>query len=186
MAVPVRARAARTGLAITTDPQAFAYQVVRHRRHGVISRAIGEGRGADRAAPRIRWLGPALSARSLSAAMHPATAVVADIVAGIPPFDDIENQDITMTLDWLGSTDDIFRRVKPATPTPHLVSYVVLVDPDERGVFLRLHRKGTAPEGDSMGEVGHVNHDVAQPTTVTHEVQHRTAPAHPSGLRAML
>lgn len=45
-----------------------------------------------------------------------------------------------MTLDWLGATDDIFRRTKPATPSPHLVAYVVLVDPDERGVYLGRHR----------------------------------------------
>ncbi|MBF6181811.1 MULTISPECIES: NUDIX domain-containing protein [Nocardia] len=44
-------------------------------------------------------------------------------------------------MDWLGSTDGIFRRAKPATPSPHLVSYVVLIDPDERGVHLGLHRR---------------------------------------------
>ena len=46
-----------------------------------------------------------------------------------------------MTLDWLGSTDDIFRRDKPATPSPHLVSYVALIDPQGRGIYLGRHRK---------------------------------------------
>ncbi|WP_040813234.1 NUDIX domain-containing protein [Nocardia concava] len=72
--------------------------------------------------------------------MQPATAVVADIVAGIDPHDELEQRHIAQTLEWLGSTDDIFRRAKPATPSPHLVSYVVLVDPTERGIFLGQHR----------------------------------------------
>ncbi|WP_228539368.1 NUDIX hydrolase [Nocardia sp. XZ_19_385] len=40
---------------------------------------------------------------------------------------------------WLDATDDIFRRAKPATPSPHLVAYVVLVDPVGRAVFLGRH-----------------------------------------------
>lgn len=66
--------------------------------------------------------------------------VVADIIAGIAPFDDLEQRHIAQTLEWLRSTDDIFRRAKPATPSPHLVSYVVLIDPDEHGIFLGQHR----------------------------------------------
>ncbi|MBU3061931.1 NUDIX domain-containing protein [Nocardia sp. NEAU-G5] len=76
-----------------------------------------------------------------SAGMGPATAVVADIIAGITPFDDLEQRHMATTLDWLGSTDDIFRRAKPATPSPHLVAYVVLIDPRERGVYLGQHLK---------------------------------------------
>ncbi|NNH71027.1 NUDIX domain-containing protein [Nocardia uniformis] len=72
--------------------------------------------------------------------MQPATAVVADIVAGISPYDDLEHRHIAMTLDWLETTDDIFRRATPATPSQHLVAYVVLVDPDARGVYLGRHR----------------------------------------------
>jgi len=34
-------------------------------------------------------------------------------------------------LSWLGGTDDIFRRVKPLSPSPHLVSYFLLVDRPE-------------------------------------------------------
>ncbi|MEC3953262.1 NUDIX domain-containing protein [Nocardia sp. CDC153] len=72
--------------------------------------------------------------------MQPATAVVSKIVAGLAPFDELESQHIATTLDWLASTDDVFRRIKPATPSPHLVAYVVLVDPDRRGVYLGQHR----------------------------------------------
>ncbi|WP_433590787.1 NUDIX domain-containing protein [Nocardia sp. CA-145437] len=72
--------------------------------------------------------------------MQPATAVVSNIVGNLSPFDDLERRHIATTLNWLGSTDDIFRRAKPATPSPHLVAYVVLVDPGKRGVYLGLHR----------------------------------------------
>ncbi|MFE3056742.1 NUDIX domain-containing protein [Nocardia sp. NPDC059239] len=72
--------------------------------------------------------------------MQPATAMVADVVAAITPVDELERQHRATTLEWLASTDDIFRRVKPATPSPHLVAYVVLVDPRERGIFLGRHR----------------------------------------------
>ncbi|MFF3224576.1 NUDIX hydrolase [Nocardia suismassiliense] len=72
--------------------------------------------------------------------MDAATAVIAEIVAGIEPFDALEQQHIDETLAWLASTDDVFRRVKPATPPRHLVSYVVLVDPAARAVLLGRHR----------------------------------------------
>ncbi|MFI7001968.1 NUDIX hydrolase [Nocardia sp. NPDC050175] len=72
--------------------------------------------------------------------MNPATAVVAEIVSGIAPFDALEQEHIDEALTWLASTDDVFRRIKPATPPRHLVSYVVLVDPDARAVLLGRHR----------------------------------------------
>ncbi|WP_228002540.1 NUDIX domain-containing protein [Nocardia australiensis] len=71
--------------------------------------------------------------------MNQATAVVADIVRAIAPLDSLEREHIGATLAWLESTDDVFRRVKPDTPPRHLVSYVVLVDPDARTVFLGRH-----------------------------------------------
>ncbi|MFE7745512.1 NUDIX hydrolase [Nocardia sp. NPDC057455] len=72
--------------------------------------------------------------------MHSATAAVADVVHRIAPLDGLERQHIDMTLAWLASTDDIFRREVPATPPRHLVSYVVLVDPAARAVLLGRHR----------------------------------------------
>ncbi len=77
--------------------------------------------------------------RLSSRAMQPATALVADIVEAITPMNALQQQHIDRTLAWLAATDDIFRRAKPATPPQHLVSYVVLVDPDENGIFLGLH-----------------------------------------------
>ncbi|WP_280272377.1 NUDIX hydrolase [Nocardia wallacei] len=73
--------------------------------------------------------------------MQQATATVAEIVASIAPTDDLERAHRDDTLTWLAATDDIFRRVKPDTPPRHLVSYVVLVDPDRRAVYLGRHRK---------------------------------------------
>ena len=73
--------------------------------------------------------------------MEPATNVVAEIVRGITPYDSLERRHIDETLAWLSSTNDIFRRVKPATPSPHLVAYVVLIDPEGGAVYLGRHRK---------------------------------------------
>jgi 8-oxo-dGTP pyrophosphatase MutT (NUDIX family) len=53
---------------------------------------------------------------------------VTEVVQGIEPADELEAEHKRHVLDWLASTDDVFRRVKPAEPDQHLVSYVVPVD----------------------------------------------------------
>lgn len=63
-----------------------------------------------------------------------------DLVSALRPVDELEGQHRAETLDWLRSTADVFRRVKPATPPKHLVSYVVPVDPDDGAVLLVAHR----------------------------------------------
>ncbi|WP_327144988.1 NUDIX hydrolase [Nocardia sp. NBC_01327] len=73
--------------------------------------------------------------------MEAATAAIADIVRNVAPLDDLERRHLDETLRWLGQTDDVFRRAKPATPARHLVSYVVLIDPDARAILLGHHRK---------------------------------------------
>jgi 8-oxo-dGTP diphosphatase len=50
------------------------------------------------------------------------------LVERIRPFDEVERQHRDDALRWLESTDDVFRRAKPATPDRHLVSYVILAD----------------------------------------------------------
>ncbi|MGO4615461.1 NUDIX hydrolase [Nocardia sp. 2YAB30] len=72
--------------------------------------------------------------------MNAATAAVAEIVDAIAPLDSLEQEHIDTALAWLASTDDVFRRAKPAMPPRHLVSYVVLVDPEARRVLLGRHR----------------------------------------------
>jgi 8-oxo-dGTP pyrophosphatase MutT (NUDIX family) len=63
-----------------------------------------------------------------------------DLIAAMTPADDLEAQHRADTLTWLSSTADVYRRVKPATPPKHLVSYVVPADPDTGDVLLVDHR----------------------------------------------
>ncbi len=65
---------------------------------------------------------------------------VAALVAAIEPFDETERAHRADVLAWLASTPDVYRRVRPATPPRHLVSYAVLADPRDGGVFLVGHR----------------------------------------------
>jgi hypothetical protein len=65
---------------------------------------------------------------------------VAALVAAIEPYDDTERAHQADVLAWLASTADIYRRVKPATPPRHLVSYAVLASPRDGHVFLVDHR----------------------------------------------
>jgi len=73
--------------------------------------------------------------------MRSSVRVVHDLVNGIEPWDEVEDQHRADTLRWLELTDDVFRRVKPATPDRHLVSYVVLVDALDGSTLLVDHIK---------------------------------------------
>jgi 8-oxo-dGTP diphosphatase len=66
---------------------------------------------------------------------------VSRIVSAVAPFDDLEAAHLDEVRAWLDSTDDVFRRAKPATPSPHLVSFVVPVDATTARVLLVEHRK---------------------------------------------
>jgi 8-oxo-dGTP pyrophosphatase MutT (NUDIX family) len=71
--------------------------------------------------------------------MRSSVAVVHDLVGKIEPLDQLESEHISDTLLWLESTDDVFRRQKPATPPRHLVSYVAIFDPEHMEVLLVDH-----------------------------------------------
>ena len=71
--------------------------------------------------------------------MRPPVAAVADLVTGIVAGDQQEAEDRRAALDWLEGTDDVFRRVKPAVPDRHLVSYVVPIDPESGSLLLGEH-----------------------------------------------
>jgi 8-oxo-dGTP diphosphatase len=71
--------------------------------------------------------------------MRSSVALVHDLVSELAPFDDLEAEHQSDTLRWLRSTDDVFRRVKPATPPRHLVSYVVPIDRTDGSVLLVDH-----------------------------------------------
>jgi 8-oxo-dGTP diphosphatase len=65
---------------------------------------------------------------------------ISDLVASLRPHDELAHQHRTTTLAWLSSTADIFRRAKPATPSPHLVAYFLLIDRPAARVLLCGHR----------------------------------------------
>ena len=67
------------------------------------------------------------------------TAITA-LVRGLSPHDEVGLQHQAWTLEWLNSTHDVFRRAKPAVPSPHLVSYFLLVDRSAGSVLLCDHR----------------------------------------------
>ncbi|MFI5843337.1 NUDIX domain-containing protein [Catenuloplanes sp. NPDC051500] len=64
--------------------------------------------------------------------MRESVAVVHDLVSRFAPVDELGAEHRASALAWLASTDDVFRRVKPASPAQHLVSYVVPVAADGR------------------------------------------------------
>ena len=73
----------------------------------------------------------------MSAALKP---IIVGLVSGIEPTDDLGREHRRNALSWLAGTDDIFRREKPPTPSPHLVSYFLLVDRAAGSVLLCDHR----------------------------------------------
>jgi 8-oxo-dGTP pyrophosphatase MutT (NUDIX family) len=88
------------------------------------------------------------------------------IVSGIAAGDDLERRHRAQALRWLESTDDIYRRIKPATPPRHLVSYVVPVTDDGR-VLLAQHRLA----GLWLPPGGHVEPDEDPALTAVREVR---------------
>jgi 8-oxo-dGTP pyrophosphatase MutT (NUDIX family) len=73
--------------------------------------------------------------------MRSSVAAVHDLVSELVPVDDLEAEHRSDTLRWLRTTDDVFRRLKPATPPRHLVAYVVPVDRTDGSVLLVDHRR---------------------------------------------
>jgi 8-oxo-dGTP diphosphatase len=64
---------------------------------------------------------------------------VREQAAAITAADDVERKHQRGALAWLDSSRDVYRRAKPATPPKHPVSYAVLVDPQDKSVFLVGH-----------------------------------------------
>jgi len=65
---------------------------------------------------------------------------IVELVSGIEPTDDLGGEHRRKALEWLAGTDDIFRQAKPSTPSPHLVSYFLLIDRAAGRVLLGDHR----------------------------------------------
>jgi 8-oxo-dGTP pyrophosphatase MutT (NUDIX family) len=66
---------------------------------------------------------------------------IAQILHTVTPLDTLENEHLNTIFTWLNSTEDVFRRAKPATPSPHLVSYFIPVDLKTGKILLVEHIK---------------------------------------------
>lgn len=99
--------------------------------------------------------------------MRSSVAAVHDLVSRLVPADDLEAVHRAEALGWLERTDDVFRRVKPAAPPRHLVSYVVPVDPADGAVLLVDHVNA----GLWLPPGGHVEPDEHPADTARREVR---------------
>jgi 8-oxo-dGTP diphosphatase len=99
--------------------------------------------------------------------MHPTVSHVYQLVQGITPHDQSEDEHIQDALKWLKSGLPIYRIQKPDKPPKHLVSYFVLIDPEHRSLLLCDHIKAQLwlPSG------GHVDIDEDPKDTVLREMQ---------------
>lgn len=91
---------------------------------------------------------------------------ILQIVQAITPFDEIEQNHLSDTIQWIQGGAEIFRIKKPDTPPKHLVSYFVLIDPDKRKLLLVDHIKAKLwlPAG------GHVEPNENPKKTVEREI----------------
>ncbi|PWJ25191.1 NUDIX domain-containing protein [Branchiibius hedensis] len=64
---------------------------------------------------------------------------VRSAVAAIAPIDVLAGEHIRDALTWIDSGADLFRVERPATPSPHLVSYFVPIDTTRRTLLLEEH-----------------------------------------------
>ena len=92
---------------------------------------------------------------------------IAELIQTLQPFDRLENEQIAQTLRWIESGAALFRIRKPDVPTPHLVSYFVLVDSQANKILLVDHKKS----GLWLPAGGHVEIDEDPRQTVCREVQ---------------
>ncbi|MCA2218153.1 NUDIX domain-containing protein [Jidongwangia harbinensis] len=99
--------------------------------------------------------------------MRSSVTAVHDAVSQLQPVDAVEDTHRDQVLRWLSHTDDVFRRVKPAVPPQHLVSYVVPVDPSDGSILLVDHINA----GLWLPPGGHVEVDEHPARTARREVR---------------
>jgi 8-oxo-dGTP diphosphatase len=92
---------------------------------------------------------------------------IAALVAAIEPWDELERAHRDDVLAWIASGATLTRRVAPATPPKHLVSYYVLLDRARRSLMLVDHRKA----GLWLPGGGHVEPDEHPDATVIREMR---------------
>jgi 8-oxo-dGTP diphosphatase len=66
-------------------------------------------------------------------------AEIRTLIAELVPVDALEAEHRRQALSWVDGTDDLFRRIQPGTPSPHLVSYFLLIDHDGGSLLLVDH-----------------------------------------------
>ncbi|MCX6988722.1 MAG: NUDIX hydrolase [Chlamydiae bacterium] len=88
------------------------------------------------------------------------------IINSLAPFDEMEQEHISFTKNWIESGAEIFRTAKPATPDPHLVAYFLLIDSSMHKVLLVDHKKA----GLWLPAGGHVEPNEHPKETVRREI----------------
>lgn len=61
---------------------------------------------------------------------------ILDELAGIIPYDKLEQAHLDDARAWVSTSTNIFRIARPDKPPKHLVAYFVLIDPDHRSILL--------------------------------------------------
>lgn len=91
--------------------------------------------------------------------------IVRSEIASVDPLDTMEREHITEALAWIDSGAELCRRIKPATPPKHLVSYFAVIDGEQ--ILLVDHKNAQLwlPPG------GHVEPDEHPRTTVHRELR---------------
>ena len=79
--------------------------------------------------------------------MDVSVHIVHELVSGVRPWDHLETEHRAETLNWLETTNDVFRRAKPATPDKHLFSYVVMIDPGSSLLVDHINARFWLPPG---------------------------------------
>ncbi|BCY10461.1 NUDIX hydrolase [Actinoplanes sp. L3-i22] len=98
--------------------------------------------------------------------MRESVALVHGLVSRLQPSDELAADHRRQALTWLSGTGDVFRRVKPASPPQHLVSYVVPVAADGRILLVEHINAGLwLPPG------GHVEPDEDPAVTARREIE---------------
>jgi hypothetical protein len=87
---------------------------------------------------RPRGVASSTDVRLLQWGMPPNSApeAVAALVEGIVAVDALESAHRAQTLEWLASTSDVYRQVKPRTPDKHLVVYFIPIDRARERILL--------------------------------------------------
>ncbi len=91
---------------------------------------------------------------------------IQQVINKISPFDEKEQEHITLTKKWIESGAEIFRTAKPATPDPHLVAYFLLLDTKKNKILLTDHKKS----GLWLPPGGHVELNEHPTETVKREI----------------